>query len=89
MGRLQGPDQDRRRLALGFSDRVEQAVDAVGEVDVGVTGWAEEDAGALGEADVGMAGRVVGLVALGLDDDTADAFVEQRAADQVPGYVVD
>jgi len=36
-----------------------------------------------------MAGRVVGLVALGLDDDAAAAFVEQGAADQVAGDVVD
>jgi len=36
-----------------------------------------------------MAGGVVGLVALGLDDDAAAALVEQRAADQVTGDVVD
>ena len=34
-GRLERPDQHRGRLALGFGDEVEQAVDAVGEVDVG------------------------------------------------------
>jgi hypothetical protein len=50
---------------------------------------AEEDLGALGQADVGVAGWVVGLVALGLDDDAAAALVEQRAADQVAGDVVD
>ena len=60
-------------------------MDAVGEVDVGVAGRAEEDLGPLGQADVGVAGRVVGLVALGLDDDAAAAFVEERAADQVAG----
>ncbi len=64
-------------------------MDPVGEVDVGVARRAEEDLGALGKTDVGMAGRVVGLVALGLDDDAAAAFVEQRAADQVAGDVVD
>jgi hypothetical protein len=36
-----------------------------------------------------VAGRVVGLVALGLDDDAAAAFVEERAADQVAGDLVD
>ena len=36
-----------------------------------------------------MTGGVVGLVALGLDDDAAAAVVEERAADQVPGDVVD
>jgi hypothetical protein len=88
VGRLQRPDQDRSGVALGLGDRVEQAVDSVGEVDVGVAGRAEEDPGALGEADVGVAGGVVCLVALGLDDDAADAFEEQRAADQVPGDLV-
>ena len=60
-------------------------MDAVGEVDVGVAGRAEEDPGALGEADVGVTGRVVCLIALGLDDGAADPFEEQRAADQVTG----
>ncbi len=32
-----------------------------------------------------MTGGIVGLVALGLDDDAAAAFIEQRAADQVTG----
>lgn len=64
-------------------------MDPVGEVDVGVAGRAEEDPGALGQADVGVAGGVVGLVALGLDDDAAAAFVEERAADQIAGDLVD
>jgi hypothetical protein len=64
-------------------------VDPVGKVDVGVAGRAEEDPGAIGQADVGMAGGVVGRIALGLDDDTATAVVEERAADQVPGDVMD
>lgn len=85
MGRLERPDQHRRRIALGFGDGVQQAVDPVGEVDVGVARRPEEDLGALGQADVGVAGGIVGLVALGLDDDAAAAFVEQRAADQVAG----
>ena len=75
MGGFQGTDQDSGRLALRFSDGVQQAVDSVGEVDVGVAGRPEENLGAVREADVGVAGRVVGLVALGLDDDAAAAFV--------------
>ena len=89
MGRLQRPDQDRSRLALGFGDRVQQAVDPVGEVDVGVAGRAEEDAGALGQADVGVAGGVLGVVALGLDDDAAATAVEEGAADQLAGDRMD
>jgi hypothetical protein len=89
VGRLQRPDQHRRRLPLGFGDRVEEAVDPVGEVDVGEAGWAEEDAGALGQSDVRVAGGVVGLVALGLDDDAAAAFVEEGAADQLASDRVD
>jgi hypothetical protein len=85
MSRFQRPDQYRGRLTLGFGDRVEQAVDPVGEVNVGVAGRAEEDPGSLSQADVGVAGGVVGLVALGLDDDAAAAFVEERAADEVAG----
>lgn len=64
-------------------------MDPVGEVDVGVAGRPEEDPGPLGQADVGVAGGVVGLVALGLDDDAAAAFVEERAADQIAGDRVD
>ena len=45
-GRLERADQHRRRLALRLGDEVEQAVDAVGEVDVGAAGRAEEDLGA-------------------------------------------
>ena len=89
VGRLQGPDQHRRRLTLGFGDRVEEAVDPVGEVDVGVAGRAEEDAGALGQADVGVTGGIVGLIALGLNDDAAAAFVEEGAADEVASDLMD
>ena len=64
-------------------------MDPVGEVDVGVAGRPEEDLGALGAADVGVAGRIVGLIALGLDDDPSAAFVEKSAADQVAGDLVD
>lgn len=88
MGRFQGSDQDCGGFALGFGDGVEEAVDAVGEVDVGVAGRAEEDPGALGKADVGVTGGVVGLVALGLDDDAAAVLVEERAADEVAGDLV-
>ncbi len=84
-GRLERPDQHRRRLALGLGDEVEQRVDAVGEVDVGAAGWAEEDLGAIGETDVGVAGGIVALVALGLDDDPAAAREEEPAADQLAG----
>lgn len=63
-------------------------MDPVGEVDVGAAGGPEEDPRPLGQPDVGVAGRIVGLVALGLDDDAAAAFVEERAANEVAGDVV-
>ena len=85
VSRLQRPDQDCSGVPLGFGDRVQQAVNPVGEVDVGAAGRAEEDPGPLGEADVGVTGGVVGVVALGLDDDAAAAFVEERAADEISG----
>jgi hypothetical protein len=86
---FQGSDQDGGGVSLRFGDRVEEAVDPVGEVDVGVARGAEEDPGAIGQADEGVTSRIVGLVALGLDDDAAAAFVEERAADQVTSYLVD
>lgn len=89
VGRLQRPDQDRGCRPFGFGDRVQEAVDPVGEIDVGAAGRAEEDPGALGKADVGVAGGVVGLVALGLDDRAAPPFVEESAADEVPGDLMD
>ena len=64
-------------------------MDPVGEVDVGEAGRAEEDAGPLGQADIGVAGGVVGVVALGLDDDAAATAVEEGAADQLAGDRVD
>jgi len=81
MRRLEGADQDRGCLPHRFGDGVEQAVDPVGEVDVGVAGRAEEDPGALGEPDVGVAGGVVRLIALGLDNGATDALVEEGATD--------
>jgi hypothetical protein len=89
VGGLQRPDQHRRSLPLRFGDGVEEAVDPVGEIDVGVARRAEENPRALGQPDVGVAGGVVGLVALGLDDGAAAAFVEKRATDEVPGDLVD
>jgi len=86
---FQRSNQDGGRLPLRFRHHVQQAVDPVGEVDVGVAWGAEEDPGALGQADVGVARGVVGLIALGLDDGAAAAFVEEGAADQVAGDLVD
>jgi len=88
-GRLQGADQDRRRVSLRFGDEVEEAVDPVGEIDVAAPRGAVEDPGPLGQADVGVAGRVVAVVALGLDDRAAAAGKDQPAADQLVGDVVD
>ena len=64
-------------VALGLGDGVEQAVDPVGEVDVGASRRPEEQRRPLGQPDVGVAGRVVALVALGLDDHPADAVDAQ------------
>jgi hypothetical protein len=40
-GRLEGPDQDRRGAPVGLGDGVEEAVDPVGQVDVGPPGRPE------------------------------------------------
>ena len=87
--RLERADQDGGGLALRLGDRVQQAVDAVGEVDVGRARRAPEDLAAGSRAAVGVAGGVVAVIALGLDDRAADAVVAQRAADQVAGDVMD
>ena len=87
--RLEGADQHRRRLALGLGDEVEQAVDPVGEVDVGAARRAEEGLGPRREAGEGVAGGVVALVALGLDDRAAAPLVEEPAADQLARDLVD
>ncbi len=82
-GRLERADEDRGGAALGLADGVQQAVDAVGEVDVGAARRAEERRGARREPDVGVARRVVALVALGLDDHSAHAVDQELTADEV------
>ena len=89
VGGLERPDQDRGGVTLGLGDRVEQAVNAVGEVDVGPAGRAEEALVPRGAADVGVAGRVGDVVGLGLDDDAGGRADAQRAADQVGRDLVD
>ena len=78
LGRLERADQDGGGAALGLGDRVQQAVDPVGEVDVGAPGRAEQGLGAGVRAAEGVAGRVRLVVGLGLDDPPA-AVARPRA----------
>ena len=82
-GGLERADQHRGGAAVGLADRVQHAVDPVGEVDVGAAGRAEDRRGPRRQADVGVTGGIVALVALGLDDHPADPVDEQLAADQL------
>ena len=81
--RLERADQDGRRVPLGLGHRVQQAVDAVGEIDVRVPRRPVERRRPLGQPDVGVAGRLGDVVRLGLGDDPADAVHRERAPDQV------
>ena len=89
MGRLQRPQQDRRRRALLLADEVEAPVDPVGAVDVRVARRAEHDGVPRRPAAEGVAGRVGRIVGLDLDDRAADPVDEQRDADQVGRDLVD
>ena len=83
--RFERPDQDRSSGPVGLADGIEEAVDPVGEVDVGASRRAEDGRRPLGQPDVGVAGRVVALVALGLDDHPAGGADAKLATDQIPG----
>ena len=87
-GRLERADQHRGGGAVGLADGVEHAVDAVGEIDVGMAGRAEDRRRARRQPDVGVAGGVVALVALALDDHPADAVDAELAADQLASDLV-
>ena len=87
--RLERPDQHRRADVLGLRHRVQQRVHPVGEVDVGAPRRAEQRARAIGDPRVGVAGRLVHVVALGLDDSPSGAAMTHGAADQVARDVVD
>lgn len=52
-------DQNIAGDRFGLGNDVEHEVDAVVQIDVGMTGWAEDDAGALGEASGGVGGGIV------------------------------
>ena len=85
LDRLQRADQDGGADLAVLADRVEQRVDAVGAVDVGLARVAEEHRGPRGQPDVGVAGRLGVVVGLGLDDHARAAAVLDDAADQVLG----
>ena len=80
---LERAHEDGLRAALGAADEVQAPVDPVRAIDVRVARRAEHGPVARGLAAVAVPGRVVGVVGLDLDDATADAVDEQRAADQL------
>ena len=85
VGWLQRPDQNRRSPSLCFGDKIQHAVDPIGQIDVGSTRPSEEDLGPLGQPHVGMACRVIGLVALGLHDGAGAVPIAKATTDQLAG----
>jgi hypothetical protein len=57
--RFEGADQDASGLAFGFAGDIEAVVIAIDEIDIGVTGRAEEDGVAGGASDGGVGRGVV------------------------------
>ena len=86
--RLERADQDRRPDALLLRNGVQERMHAVGEVDVGVAGRPEQRPRARREPGEGVAGRLLHVVALGLDDPPGGPAVADHAADQLARDVV-
>ena len=86
--RLERPDQHGGADALRLGHRVQQRVDAVREVHVGVAGRPEQRAAPGRDPDVGVRRRLLLVVALGLDDPAGGLAVADDAADQVARDVV-
>lgn len=87
---FEGADEDGFSAAFGTGDSVCAVVEAVDEVDVGVSHGAEEDAVAVGLADVGVGGRIMGAeIGFGFDDATEGGLVAlevgEVAAEQLFG----
>ena len=87
--RLERADQNRRAHALLLADRVQQRMDAVGAVHVGVAGRTEQHARARGQPGVRVAGRLRLVVGLRLDYPPGGAAVREHAADEVLGDLED
>jgi hypothetical protein len=60
-------------------------VDAVGEIDVDVCGWAEHDSVAWGRTIEGVGGSIVVTIGLGLDNPAADAIHGKPPSDEIVG----
>lgn len=77
-------DEDGRADAFPIGDEVEHPVDAITEVDVGVTRLAEHGRVALGLAEAAVVGGVAAVaVGLGLGDAQGDPPRDELAADEV------
>ncbi|OLP51519.1 hypothetical protein BJF91_15860 [Allorhizobium taibaishanense] len=83
-GRRQRTDQHG---ATGSADNVKAPVNAIGAVDIDMTGGAKHSAVALSRATEAMGGGIVRLVGFGFDDHTAYAIKIQSDADQFLGNI--
>lgn len=81
-----GADEDAAGRAFGLDDDVEEGVDAVVEVDVGVTGRAEDHLRSGRAAGEGVGGGiVVGKVGFDLADAGGVGAVDEELAEKIAG----
>ena len=89
--RLQGTEKDASGLSLGFAGDVQAVVVSVNEINIGVTGRAEQYGIAQGAAGGGVSRRIV-EAEVGFDFDDAGGelrgagFAEQDLAEKLSGY---
>src|SRR5712691_3530494 len=79
-------DQDGAGDAFRLADEIEAPVDAVGAVDIGVTGRTEHHRVARGAAVEGMRRGVALVIGLDLDDDAVGTSERERRADELGRY---
>jgi hypothetical protein len=90
---IEGADEDSSGFAGTMRGDVEAVVHAVDEVDIGVSGWAEEDC-VVGSEAAGRVGCRVDEAEVGFDFDDAggEAFAlevaDEELAEEGPGYSV-
>src|SRR4051794_38363011 len=86
--RFRGTQEDRVRVASGPADGIEHRVDAVDQIDVGVSGLAVHHLGPRGAASAGMAGEIVlADVRLRLDDPAGARLAPLATDEEAPDEI--
>src|ERR1700730_7590156 len=76
-GRLQGPNQDSRTVARFAANEIQTPMDSVGQVHVRAAGRPEHHGIARRRAGKTVRCRVLAIIGLGLDNDSAHSVDEQ------------